>query len=102
MISNVLNGSLFGIGGYVNFESEFDINNDGYDDFIIGNTNYQNKDSVWVGGAFLYLGNELLETTYKYELEGETRGSEFSKIMSHADINGDGYDELINFSSKLS
>lgn len=89
-----INGSMYGIGGYVNVESNCDINNDGYGDFIIGNTNYTNADSLWVGGAFVYLWDNISNISYKFRFEGETRGSEFSKIMSTMDINGDGYDEL--------
>ena len=89
-----INGSDLGFGGYLNIEAGFDINKDRINDFIIGNTNYLNSDSIWVGGSFLFLGNEILDTIYNYKLEGETRGSEFSKVISHGDINGDGYDEL--------
>ena len=91
----IINGALLGYGGYMNIETGFDINNDGYNDFIIGNTNYLNDDSLWVGGAFCYLGNDKLNNTYHFKSEGEARGSEFSKIMSTADINNDGYDELL-------
>jgi len=90
-----INAYQFGYGGYVNIETGFDINNDGYNDFIIGNTNHLNNDSIWVGGAFCYLGNDKLNNTYHFKSEGETGGSEFSKIMSTADINNDGYDEVL-------
>jgi len=90
----IINAGLFGYGGYINFETGCDINNDGYNDFIVGNTNYLNDDSLWVGGAFCYLGNEQLNNIYHFKYEGETRGSEFSKTMSTEDINNDGYDEV--------
>ncbi|MBL1215257.1 MAG: T9SS type A sorting domain-containing protein [Ignavibacteriae bacterium] len=90
-----INVSLLGFGGFLNIEADLDINSDGYNDFVIGNTNYLRADSVWVGGIFIYLGSDVLDTVYNLKFEGETRGSEFSKIMSHSDINGDGYDELI-------
>ena len=51
-----------------------------------------------VGGCFIYFGgNSNIDSIYKYKLEGETKWGEFSKIMTHADINGDGYDELFIF-----
>jgi Secretion system C-terminal sorting domain/FG-GAP repeat len=90
-----INGYLHGGGGYINIESKFDINNDGYNDFIIGNTNYRNSDSVMVGGAFIYLGKENIDSVYKYKFEGQNQWGEFSKIMTHADINGDGFDEIL-------
>ena len=90
----VIDGDRLGFGGYLNVVAGCDINNDGYKDFIIGNTNYRNLDSIMVGGAFIYLGGEDLDTVYKYKLEGENKWGEYSLIMSHADINGDGYDEL--------
>jgi Secretion system C-terminal sorting domain/FG-GAP-like repeat/FG-GAP repeat len=71
-----------------------DINHDGYNDFIIGNSEYINSDSVMVGGAFVYLGGDKIDTVYKYKLEGENKWDEFSKTMTTGDINGDGYSEL--------
>ena len=90
-----IDGSLLGFGGYINIEADLDINGDGYKDFVIGNTNYRNQDSLMVGGAFVYLGNRSIDTVYKYKFEGENKWGEFSKIMSHADINGDGFDEIL-------
>src|SRR5690606_34320058 len=79
------------IGG--NFSSG-NINNDEFGDFIIGNTDYRNSSGVMVGGAFVYLGSENLDSVYEFKLEGENQWGEFSKTMSTADINGDGFDEL--------
>jgi hypothetical protein len=93
----ILNGFEMGIGGYINVTSNCDINNDDYNDFIIGNTNYRNSDSLMVGGAFVYFGNENIDTTYNVKLEGENKWDEFSKTMICEDINGDGFDELFVF-----
>lgn len=71
-----------------------DINNDGYDDFVIRNSYYQNSDSIMVGAAFIYLGYSTIDTVYDYLLEGETKWSGFGGT-SFADINGDGYDDLL-------
>jgi hypothetical protein len=90
----IVNVFALGFGGGVNIETHCDINHDGYGDFIIGNTNYRNSNSVMVGGAFIYLGGEKIDTVYKYKLEGENKWDEFSRIITTADINGDGYDEL--------
>ena len=89
-----INGSLLGLGGYINIESNLNMNNDDYTDFVIGNTNYKNSDDVMVGGAFLYLGGSEIDTNYIYKLEGENKWDEFSKIMSHSDMNDDSYDEI--------
>ena len=90
----IINASTLGLGGYVNLETNCDMNHDGFGDFVIGNTNHRNSDSVMVGGAFVYFGGKNIDTVYKFKLEGENKWDEFSKIMSTADINGDGYDEL--------
>ncbi len=91
----IFDGSKFGYGGYVNIETNCDINNDGISDFVIGNTNYKNSDSVMVGGSFIFIDKANNNLESKYKVGGENKWDEFSKIMSHADINGDGYDELI-------
>ncbi len=92
------NGSVYGAAGYINLESDCDINNDEYSDFIVGNASYKNSNGFIVGGAFVYLGGNTLDTIPKFKLEGEDQSVEFSRIMSTADINGDGFDEVFIFS----
>jgi hypothetical protein len=80
---------------YANYvEASGNINNDEYDDFVIGFYNHRNSDSLMVGGAFIYLGSQTIDTVYKYKLEGETKWSGFGGT-SFADINGDGFDDLL-------
>ena len=98
-INTIINGFEMGIGGFINVESNCDLNNDGYGDFITGNTNYRNSDSLMVGGAFVYFGKKTIDTVYTITLEGENKWDEFSRIMNAADINGDGYDELFILAS---
>lgn len=86
--------SVITFRSYVSSLCSGDVNLDGYDDFIIGYNNYRNSDSIMVGGAFVYFGGETTDTVYTIKLEGENKWGEFSKIMSVADMNGDGYDEL--------
>ncbi len=93
----IINGFEQGVGGYINITSNCNLNNDAYGDFIIGNANYRNSDSVMVGGAFVYFGGENIDTTYKIKLEGENKWDDFSRIMTTAEINGDGFDELFVF-----
>lgn len=74
-----------------------DINNDGFSDFAIGKPYYQNSNNIVTGAAYIYLGKDIIDSTYNYILEGESLaefGSEFSSIMFFEDINGDEYDEL--------
>jgi len=89
--------SLISFVCYLSSTTFGDINKDGYDDFIIGFTNHRNNDSLMVGGAFVYFGGENIDTTFKIKLEGENKWDEFSRIMTTADINGDGFDELFVF-----
>lgn len=86
--------SVMTFRSYVSSLCSGDVNLDGYDDFIIGYNNYRNSDSIMVGGTFVYFGGVTTDTVYTIKLEGENKWGEFSKIMSVADMNGDGYDEL--------
>lgn len=80
-------GATAGSGG--------DINNDGFDDLIIGATNHKNKNEIMVGGAYVFLGSVQPDTIPDYFIEGETKWSSFGKkVGSLGDINGDGYDEI--------
>lgn len=93
---NIYSGldSLISFSGYLNSSSYGDLNKDGYDDFIIGKTNYRNSDSMMVGGAYVYFGKPNIDTTFNLLLEGENKWDEFSKIITSEDINSDGFDEL--------
>jgi len=71
-----------------------DINNDGFSDFIIGDPNYLGPNNLILGAAYVYLGEENIDTNYTFMLKGEC-GSEFSSIAFFSDINGDDYDEII-------
>jgi hypothetical protein len=72
-----------------------DINNDGYDDLIIGATNHRNDQEVMVGKAYVFLGSAEPDTIPDFTMEGETKWSHFGwKVGSCGDLNGDGYDEV--------
>ncbi|MFZ1279750.1 MAG: T9SS type A sorting domain-containing protein, partial [Ignavibacteriaceae bacterium] len=86
--------SLITYNGFIYLGTEGDMNNDEFSDFVIGDPNYLNPNDSIIGAAFVYLGNNSVDTNYTYILEGEC-GSEFSTIVFFADINGDSYDELI-------
>jgi hypothetical protein len=85
-----------GFGGYISAGSNGDFNNDGYDDFLIGNTNYINKSGIMVGKVCGYYGNSNLDTIPDFCMEGETKWGEYSKYLCiGGDINNDGYDEVM-------
>ena len=79
-----------------------DVNNDGYDDVIIGATY---SDSVWFGGsaddggkAFVYLGSATgLGTTAVWSIAETVQGdADLGRAVGTAgDVNGDGYDDVI-------
>jgi hypothetical protein len=85
----------WGFGGYSSVGTGGDINNDGFNDIILGNTNYVNKSDEMVGIANVFLGGTYLDTFPDFTLIGGTHWGEFSRNMSIiGDINNDGYDEF--------
>jgi MYXO-CTERM domain-containing protein len=70
-----------------------DVNNDGYDDVIVGATGY----SSGTGRAYEYAGSASgVSTTAATTLTGEATYSEFGNSVSGAgDVNNDGYDDVI-------
>jgi hypothetical protein len=85
---------------YANFgrsvSSAGDVNNDGYDDVIIGAYYYDNGESN-EGRAFLYLGSASgLSTTPIWTGESNQANAQFGYSVSSAgDVNGDGYSDVI-------
>ena len=75
-----------------------DVNNDGYDDVLIGDCNYEywNGD----GNAYLFYGNSYgLSSTHDWTSSGDPDGVDedfFGNAVSSAgDVNNDGYDDVI-------
>jgi hypothetical protein len=73
-----------------------DVNNDGYDDVIIGADSFDNG-SLDEGTALLYLGSENgPPTTPSRSFEVDQQGAELGGSVACAgDVNGDGYDDVI-------
>ncbi|MFC1654166.1 integrin alpha [Myxococcota bacterium] len=74
-----------------------DVDNDGFDDFIVGAFGYD-KTGTNEGKAYLYLGSDTgLSTTPVWTSSGDDReGSIYGRSVSSAgDINGDGFDDII-------
>ena len=69
-----------------------DVNNDGYDDLIIGARGYNSNR----GRAYIYFGGMVIDTTSVVIMTGEASSNLFGKNVSNAgDFNNDGYDDVI-------
>jgi hypothetical protein len=69
-----------------------DVNNDSYDDIIIGAHYY----SSHTGRAYIYYGSNPLDSIADLIITGEGTGDDFGISVSGAgDVNSDGYDDVI-------
>jgi len=69
-----------------------DVNNDGYDDIIVGAPYY----GIGTGRAFIFFGGSVIDTTADLILTGPTAGMSFGVSVSGAgDVNGDNFDDVI-------
>jgi hypothetical protein len=69
-----------------------DLNNDGYDDIIIGAHGYNNK----TGRVYVYYGSSIMNSKPDLILTGETSLTDFGiSLASVGDVNHDGYDDVI-------
>ncbi|MBK9331422.1 MAG: VCBS repeat-containing protein [Ignavibacteria bacterium] len=82
------NFSLFGYS----VSSAGDVNNDGFDDVIVGAPNYY-PGSGNFGKTYLYLGSPL-GLTFAWSLSNQDQGFG-SSISAAGDLNGDGFDDVI-------
>ncbi|MBN1406467.1 MAG: FG-GAP repeat protein [Calditrichaceae bacterium] len=72
-----------------------DVNNDGYDDIIIGSILSEINESE-VGCAYIYYGGIIMDNSVDIVLPGLTPNSYFGYSVSSAgDLNDDGYDDVI-------
>jgi hypothetical protein len=85
-------GALFGYS----VASAGDVNDDGYDDVVVGAYSYDNGE-VDEGRAYLYLGSSSgLSVTPSWTAEGNQAGAYFGiSVASAGDVNGDGYDDVV-------
>jgi hypothetical protein len=71
--------------------SAADINNDGYDDVIAGASSYGTS----AGRVYVFFGAADMDTTADVTMTGEESQSNFGYTVSHADVNNDGYEDVI-------
>ncbi|MFA6027590.1 MAG: integrin alpha, partial [Patescibacteria group bacterium] len=75
-----------------------DVNNDGYDDLIIGATN-NNDGGSSAGATYLIYGQSANLTSASLstpiEFMGETANNEFGNYVSCGDMNGDGFSDIL-------
>lgn len=74
-----------------------DVNNDGYDDVIIGSPYYRNNTRIDEGAVYIYHGSASgLPTAYNWMVKGNINNAYFGLSVSSAgDVNADGYDDVI-------
>ncbi len=74
-----------------------DVNADGFDDIIIGASEYDNSNQPNQGRAFVYHGSASgLATTAAWFAENGQQGSNFGwSVGTAGDVNGDGYADVI-------
>lgn len=82
-------GSRFGYGSNI-----YDIDNDGYDDIILGAYWYPGDAT---GRVYLYYGNkkELLDTSYDLIFTAEEAQGRFGYTFSCGDVDNDGYGDMV-------
>ena len=91
----VMNAQSTGEGFGCSVSSAGDVNNDSYDDVIVGafSTYYNGPDR---GAAYVFLGGPMMDGKADVDLIGEASGDFFGKSVSGAgDVNGDGYDDVV-------
>jgi hypothetical protein len=80
-------------GGSVSYAG--DVNNDGYDDIIVGAIN-NNAAGNNTGAAYVYFGGQNMDDTADAMFTGDSDNDSFGRVVSSAgDVNNDGYDDLL-------
>jgi hypothetical protein len=80
-------GETFGAGG--------DINGDGFTDLVIGADNYDVGSNTNEGRVYVYYGGATLDATADVVITGSAGTNLGSWISQTADVNGDGYNDVL-------
>jgi hypothetical protein len=88
----IFNGLNTGDNFGISVSNAGDVNGDGYDDIIIGASNYSSN----TGRAYIYYGGLSMSTIANVILTGGATNNYFGRSVSTAgDVNGDGYSDVI-------
>ncbi len=88
----IFNGLNTGENFGISVSNAGDVNGDGYDDIIIGASNYSSN----TGRAYIYYGGLSMSTIVNVILTGGATNNYFGRSVSTAgDVNGDGYSDVI-------
>jgi len=73
-----------------------DINNDGYDDIVANDMNFDATPDGDEGRVYIYYGGETMDAIPDMTITGDSVGVNLGrKLMTIPDLNGDGYDEVL-------
>ena len=87
-LTNISSGEYF--GGTVS--NAGDVNNDGYDDVIVGAERY----GSWTGRAYIYFGgNGSMNTVVDLTITGTSQSHLGYPVSAAGDVNNDGFDDVI-------
>jgi hypothetical protein len=71
-----------------------DLNQDGYDDVIIGSS--ESPSGIWgFGRAYIYFGGENMDDQFDLFMQGDTGSFLGTAVKAVGDINNDGYDDIL-------
>ena len=91
VLPGISTGSRFGCS----VSSAGDVNNDGYDDVIVGASG-NNTMGTLAGRAYIYFGGSEMDSLVDIILSGEAEDDYFGTSVSSAgDINEDGFDDVV-------
>ena len=72
-----------------------DLNNDGYDDVIVGAAGVDGSGTSGAGAAYIFFGGGVMDNTPGLILRGDNSGAFGAAVSSAGDVNKDGYDDVI-------